>query len=83
MSRTLVIVLIGIGIDAPQKTAPYTARVDVKSAGLARWHEVRSGGGHWAMLPARQDECHQIRLRLGLAKSWMRRRASGFRCIAL
>ena len=71
MSRTLVIVLIGVGIEAPQKTAPHTARNNVKSAGLARWHEVRSGGGHLAMLPARQDECYQISLRLGLAKSWI------------
>jgi|GEM_PF-5852564 len=69
MSRTLVIVLIGVGIDAPQKSAPHTARVDVKSAGLARWHEVRSGGGHAAMLAAGQGDSTQISLSLGQGKS--------------
>jgi len=46
----MVIVLIGVGIDAPQKSAPHTARDNVKSASVARRHEVRSGGGHAAMM---------------------------------
>ena len=61
-SLAMVIVLISVGIDAPQKTAPHTARDDVKGAGLARWHEVRSGGGHAAMLRPRNGDCYQISL---------------------
>jgi len=37
----------------------------MKSAGLARWHKVRSGGGHAAMLPAWRGDCTQINLSLG------------------
>ena len=51
---------------SPTKTAPHTASDDVKSAGLARWHEVASGAGHLVMLLVGQDERHQINVNFWL-----------------
>ena len=52
-------------IKAPQETAAHTARNEVKGAGLARRHEIASGGSHVLMMGEILRDWDQISLSLG------------------
>ncbi len=67
----MVIVLLRIRIEPPQKTAPHTARDEVESAGLARRHEIASGGGHAGMITTWRGDSDQITLGLESENSYL------------
>ena len=64
----MVVVLVSVAIKAPQETAAHAAGDEVKSAGLARRHEIQSGGSHVPMLGASLSDWDQISLILGSEK---------------